>query len=189
VKRLIILLYFLCILNIAQSAVNFTVGAGQGAIASKEMADNNGQAAGQAFMVKVGFLDKRLEIGIYSSSGNFSTKLKHDSIDSDLKILKTGFGAYATYYSQTIYLEIGFGKTIFKETLTTTLAAAAEESLRNSYNLNDEEKTSTEVRVLAGLKIFKVKNLAFTFYAQITKQLEKNHQDTQLGFEIKLSIK
>ena len=162
---------------------------GISSLVTKELDHRDGRAAGSSFTAKIGYLNNATEIGVYSTNINSKTSVTHDGISADLQYLINSTGAYLAHYRNRLYFEIGYGKASIKEQVTTDLTGAALAAMKEVYNLDTSgEFASTEARALVGVKLFSLGVATVTVYGQKIKMLETSHDETNFGFELKLTL-
>lgn len=172
-----------------EASVIFTATGGVNNLKTKELNNNNGSAGGSYSGFSLGYLNKEIEIGVYSSNINSKTQLSHDDTDNDYNLGINSIGAYLTHYRESLYFGIGYGKATIKEKLTTSLTGNSLDTLKDIYNIpSDGETSSSEVRALIGFKLLNISSLTLSIYGQKVKMLETSHDDTNFGLELKINI-
>lgn len=189
--RLIILnisfLFFITI-NQALASVVVSFGMAQGTLINKPLSNNKGNANGMSSSLKIGYKQKTVEFGAYTSNGSFSTDIKHDGTTSELSYDKSSFGLYLTYYRPRIYFGIGYGKSVISEKLEGLLSATEQTLLESIYDVASDGINTTEGTFSLGLRVFTLGTFVGAIYGQKVLQFDSSHSINIIGFELKTSI-
>lgn len=188
-KGLICTLFILFYSTNSHAGINLTIGGGLSTYTTKELTQNNGTAQGNSTHFKLGMLNKKFEIGLYSGTQNYSLDLEHDSVDNTLEVQIQTIGSYIAYYANMLYFELGYGKADIKEKLDSSLSDTSKAILVDLYNLNLDGSTSAnEARFLMGIRALNLGNIVLTGFAQKTIMLNTSHNSTLFGVELKVSF-
>lgn len=184
----LLILGFLISTN-SYSSITVSYSAGYALSSSKDFDEYSAQAKGLSQTFQLGLRKELNEVGIYFDNNSLKADIKHDGENAAINLKSNAVGAYYTRYFEKAYLQVAYGKSTTKESISSSLSSGQVSTIENLYGVEDGRTLSTShLKVRIGKRFFRMGSSIINGFYERTMDQDTSRKNDLLGLDLKISF-